>query len=95
MRASVRREVELVSDDYGGVNTDYGEKPKVFMISQNERSRKTIIGVHDKSESAFTVCQNTHFNSCSLRPMAAKDARGEKCLLAVVGSPMMIVPPEV
>ena len=50
-------------DDYGSVNTDYGEEPKVFTINQNQRSQKTIIGVHDKSESVFTVRQNTH---CSL-----------------------------
>jgi len=33
----------------------------VFTINQNQRSRSIRIGVHDQSESVFTLRQNTHY----------------------------------
>ncbi len=42
------------------MNTDSGNRPKVFTLRQNGCSHKTRTGVHFKSESVFTLGQNTH-----------------------------------
>lgn len=41
------------------MNTDSGNRPKVFTLRQNGCSHKTRTGVHFKSESVFTLGQNT------------------------------------
>ena len=44
--------------DSGIANTDSGKTPKTFTINQNGCSRSSRIGVHDESESVFTLGQN-------------------------------------
>src|SRR5690606_32641546 len=44
----------------GIVNTDSGNPAKVFTINQNGCSPSARIGVHDQSESVFTMGRNMH-----------------------------------
>jgi transposase-like protein len=55
-----------VDDHSGIVNTDSEMYPEVFTMNQNDRSRSVRTGVHDESESVFTVGQNTHWQARSL-----------------------------
>jgi hypothetical protein len=41
------------------VNSNSGNLPKSFTLKRNDRSRSPGIGVHDKTESAFTLVRNT------------------------------------